>query len=143
MIIHPRLPHWRQRLDAWVAKSVAMPFAWGAHDCGLNAGSAAEAQIGIDFADRFRGKYSTPEGGLKLLRKAGFANHADFTASVFPEIPVAFAQIGDIVAVEIDGAITLMIVAGHRLIGPMPTMAGSVALTRGFRAFAVGREPAL
>jgi hypothetical protein len=142
MIIHPRLPDWPQRLDAWVAKSAAMPFDWGTHDCGLNAGSAAEAQIGIDFAADFRGKYTTYQGGLKLLRKAGFKDHAELAASIFPEFPPAFAQIGDLAAVDFgDAGLTLMVVAGHRLIGPMPDMAGSLPLTQACRAFAVGRQP--
>lgn len=142
MIIHPRLPDWRPRLDAWVAKSGAMPFKWGVHDCGLNAGSVAEAVVGIDFAADYRGKYTTAQEGLALLQANGFANHAELAASVFVEFPPAFAQIGDLAAVDFGAAgLTLVVVAGHRLIGPMPDRAGSLPLTRACRAFAVGRQP--
>lgn len=142
MIIHPRLPDWSPRLDAWIAKSAAMPFDWGRHDCALNAGSVVEAETGRDFAADYRGKYSTFEGGLKLLRKAGFKDHAELAASLFPEIPPSFGQIGDLAAVDFgEAGLTLMVVAGHRLIGPMPHMAGSLPLTRACRAFAVGRQP--
>lgn len=140
MIIHQKFPDWQQRLDAWVAKSHAMPFVWGEHDCGLNAASAIDAQIGIDMAADFRGKYGSYESGMVLLREKGFANHAELAAALLPEIPVSFAQIGDIAAVDFGShGITLMVVGGHRIIGPMPHSAGNLPLTQAFRAFAVGR----
>lgn len=123
---------------------MAMPFEWGKHDCALSAAKAVQVQLkdDVDFAADFRGKYSTMEGGLKLLRKAGFKDHAGLIASLLPEIPVSMAQIGDIVAVDFgELGVTLMLVAGHRIIGPMPDMAGNLPLTRASRAFAVGRDP--
>lgn len=144
MIIHKKRDDWHQRLNAWVVKSAAMPFVWGQHDCGLNAATCVQLQIeeGIDFAADFRGKYTSLKGGLKLLRKAGYSDHAAWAASVLPEISHAEAQIGDIVAVDFgDAGLTLMVVAGHRIIGPMPDRAGSLPLTRACRGFAVGRQP--
>lgn len=142
MIIHPKLPDWQARLDAWVAYMHVTPFRWGAHDCGLNAASAVEAQIGIDFAADMRGRYIDRDTGLALLIEKGFNNHADFAASVLPEIAPAFARIGDIAAVDFGRhGITLMVVAGQMLIGPMPDMAGSISRLKASRAFAVGYEP--
>jgi hypothetical protein len=142
MIIHPKTDGWERRLDAWVAKSHVMPFDCGEHDCGLNAATAVERQTGFDFAADFRGRYDSYEAGLALLKGKGFDNHADYAASVLPEMPVSFSQIGDIVAVDFGArGITLMVVAGHRIIGPMPDMAGNLPLTQAFRAFAVGRQP--
>lgn len=140
--IRPKTDGWRDRLDAWIVQSHAMPFAWGVHDCGLNAATAVERQVEFDFAAEFRGRYDSYETGLALLRDKGFDNHADFAASVLPEIPVAEAQIGDLAAVDFgQHGITLMVVAGHRIIGPMPHMAGNLSLLKAFRAFAVGRDP--
>jgi len=140
MIIHPKLSDWRPRLDAWVGKSHATPFQWGVHDCALNAASAVEAQIGIDFGADYRGQYDSAETGAALLRAKGFNDHAEFAASILPEIPVAFARIGDIAAVDFGRlGFALMVVAGHRLIGPMERMAGNFPLTAASRAFAVGR----
>jgi hypothetical protein len=144
MKIHELHPEARLRLTQWVRESMAMPFEWGRHDCGISAATAVQVQLKdrLDLAADFRGKYSTFEGGLKLLRKAGFADHAALAASALPEIPVAEAQIGDIVAVDFgEQGVTLMLVAGHRIIGPMPTMAGNLPLTQACRAFAVGRDP--
>lgn len=144
MKIYAQHPEARARVAQWVRESMSMPFEWGEHDCALSAAKAVQVQLAddIDFAAEFRGKYSTMEDGLKLLRKAGFADHAALAASLLPEIPVAEAQIGDIVAVDFgDAGVTLMLVAGHRIIGPMPDMAGNLRLTRAFRAFAVGRDP--
>lgn len=144
MKIYEPHPEARARVAQWVRESMSMPFEWGKHDCALSAATAVQVQLkdGIDFGADFRGKYSTMEGGLKLLRKSGFKDHAELAASLLPEIPVSMAQIGDIVAVDFgEHGITLMLVAGHRIIGPMPDMAGNLPLTRAFRAFAVGRDP--
>lgn len=144
MIIHKKRNDWHQRLNAWVARSAAMPFAWGTHDCALNAATCVQMQIedDIDFAADFRGKYSSYTEGLALLHAAGFADHAALAASVLPEIPHAKAQIGDLVAVDFgEAGLTLMVVAGHRIIGPMPDRAGSLRLTDACRGFAVGRQP--
>lgn len=144
MIIHEQHPDARARVAQWVRESMSMPFEWGKHDCALSAAKAVEVQLldGTDFAAEFRGKYSTMVEGLKLLRKAGFKDHAELAASLLPEIPVAEAQIGDIVAVDFgEHGVTLMLVAGHRIIGPMPNMAGNLPLTQAYRAFAVGRDP--
>lgn len=142
MLVHLYLDDWRERLDAWTIRSHALPFRWGVHDCALNAAGAVEAQIGVDFAADLRGRYDSFESGLSLLADLGFASHADFAASLLPEIAPAMAQIGDIAAVDFGAAGTaLMVVAGQRLIGPMPNMAGNVSRLRAVRAFAVGYEP--
>jgi hypothetical protein len=142
MKIIPYVDGWEKRLDSWVVRSHLMPFQWGVHDCGLNAASAVEAQIGYDFAADFRGHYDSYESGLALLKDKGFDSHADLAATLLPEIPPAFAQIGDLAAVDFGSAgITLMVVAGHRLIGPMPHMAGNISRLKARRAFAVGYEP--
>lgn len=142
MIIHEKADGWIDRLDEVVKRGHVAPFVWGVHDCALAAADAVHAQTGIDFAAEFRGHYDSQETGLALIRAKGFDNHADFAASVLPEIPVAFAQIGDVAAVDFGvHGITLMIVAGHRLIGPMPHMAGNLPLLKASRAFAVGRDP--
>lgn len=138
--MHPKLPDWRARLDSWVAESFRMPFAWGQHDCALNAARAVEAQTGVDFAADWRGRYSTYEEGVALLEAAGFASHADLAAAVLTEIAPSKAQVGDLAAVDMGRlGVALMVVAGHRLIGPMPNGQGNLPLTRAARAFAVGR----
>lgn len=142
MIIHPKTDGWRNRLDDWAARSHVLPFEWGMHDCALNAATAVEMQTGFDFAAEFRGRYDSFDTGLALLRAKGFDNHADYAASLLPEFSPAEAQIGDIAAVDFGAhGVALMLVAGHRLIGPMPQAAGSLPLLSASRAFAVGRDP--
>lgn len=151
MDIHLYQDGWRERLDAWVARSHTTPFQWGVHDCGLNAAAAVEAQTGLDFAAELRGRYDSYETGLALLAELGFADHAALAASVLPEIAPASARIGDIAAVDFGpigahgarGGVALMVVAGHRIIGPMESGAGNLSLLRASRAFAVGYEPEL
>lgn len=142
VMIAPKLDGWQDRLDRLVAQATRKPFVWGSHDCGLWAASAVEAQTGVDFAAGFRGRYDSFEAALKLLRAAGYEDHVALAAAHLPEIPVAFARVGDIAAVDFESAgMTLTVVAGHRLIGPMPAMRGNMPLTSACRAFAVGWAP--
>lgn len=135
---------WRQQLDRFIAISATMPFVWGQHDCGLFAAAGVEAQIGEDFAADLRGRYDSLEDGLKLLRSLGFEDHVALAAARLPEIPPAFAQLGDVAAVDFGTAgMTLTIVGGHRLHGPMLGMRGTLPMTMACRAFAVGRMPDL
>lgn len=143
-IIARKNDDWRSRLDRFIAVSANKPFVWGEHDCGLFAATGVEAQIGEDFAADLRGRYDSLETGLSMLQSLGFADHVALAAAKLPEIPPAFAQIGDVAAVDFGSAgMTLTIVGGHRLHGPMPGMRGTLALTRACRAFAVGRMPDL
>lgn len=137
-----KLADWRPRLDAYLARTTRMPFVWGDHDCGLFADGALEAQTGVSLSAPFKGRYQTYEEALKLLQSHGYPDHVALAAAHLQEMAPAFARIGDIAAVDFEAAgMTLMIVAGHRLIGPMAGMRGSLPLTSAVRAFAVGWAP--
>lgn len=97
----------------------------------------ADAYIGADY----RGRYSTLAGGLRLLKRKGFGNHAELAASLFEEIPVAMASVGDIAAIKVDtgGVYALGVVQGPRIYVVRPGEAGigTVDLLAAERAFRV------
>lgn len=101
-----RLPDWRSRLAAEMDRQRRDPHAWGSHDCALGlAAGAVEAISGVDVAAPWRGRYTTPLGAARLLRKGGFDGVGDMVASVLPEIATAFANVGDIGVIDADGPV--------------------------------------
>lgn len=138
MTVH-RCLDWRVRLSRYVHEVARRPFAWGEHDCALFAAGAVAAMTGHDFGAGHRGKYKTLAGGLRRLKKAGYADHAGMVASLFAEIHPSHAHVGDIAAIEEDGHIALGIVQGPRIYVLRPGEAGigTVDLLDAKRAFRV------
>lgn len=66
-----RLADAAKRLQALVLRQLPQPFAWGIADCALWAASAIEAQLGVDPAASFRGRYRTHIGAHRLLSPLG------------------------------------------------------------------------
>ncbi|MFN4191809.1 MAG: DUF6950 family protein [Tabrizicola sp.] len=113
MKVHPRLPDWRSRLNDYLGEVAPADFRYGSNDCALFAAGAVRAMTGHDPAAAFRGVYSTLEGGLKRVRKAGFADHVAVVRTLFAEVPAAFAQVGDIAVLDSKGEPVLGVVVGE------------------------------
>lgn len=78
-----------------VGRRGSVPFSWGSSDCAQWSFDAAEAVTGRDPAPDLRGRYSTAEKALQLLRElGGLRGLAD--ARFGPSVPVADARDGDI-----------------------------------------------
>ena len=90
-----RIKGWERGLRLAVERHLALPSAYGTSDCYIIADDAVEAVTGQRMYDDARG-YSTPLGAARKLHKHGFSTVADAFAARFAEIPVAFAQRGDI-----------------------------------------------
>lgn len=60
-------------LDAWLAAEEARPFEgfWGRQDCLLFMADWVEARTGRDPAARWRGRYATQTGAVRLILRAG------------------------------------------------------------------------
>ncbi|MDX8495896.1 hypothetical protein RFN29_30595 [Mesorhizobium sp. VK22B] len=68
---------------------------------------AVFAVAGFDPADDIRGgKYGTPAGATKILRRRGLADVEAALASLFPPIAPLMAQRGDVGVVERDGVLS-------------------------------------
>lgn len=114
-MIPARLPDWRARLGVHLTETAADGFRYGSNDCALFAAGAVRAMTGHDPAAAWRGTYTSLEGGLKRLRKAGFEDHVDHVAKLLVEVPPAFAQVGDIALVETPEGLALGIFTGETI----------------------------
>ena len=130
-----RLPDWRGRLRAYASSAARTPFNYGRHDCALFAAGAVAAMTGEDPAAGWRGRYTTLRGGLRVIRKAGHADHIAAAAAWFTEIPSAFAQVGDLAVAPGDAGLALGVVAGAHVWVLRPEGLGTVPLTMALRAF--------
>ncbi|MFN3971239.1 MAG: DUF6950 family protein [Gemmobacter sp.] len=110
-----RLPDWRSRLIAYVAAAAGMPFRPGRHDCALFAAGAVAAMTGFDGAAPWRGRYTTLRGGLRVLRREGYADHLALVTAHLAPVPPAFARAGDLAAVPDTAGTALGVVQGERI----------------------------
>ncbi|WP_323780173.1 DUF6950 family protein [Thalassovita sp.] len=133
-----RLPDWKPRLVRYLERTAHEPFKPGQHDCALFFAGAVEAQTGVDYAAPYRGRYTTLRGGLRVLRKDGFADHIALAAHHLPEIAPAFAWPGDGMVVDTDDGPALGICQGQMIYVLGPTGGAILSRLRAMRAFAVG-----
>lgn len=98
-----RLPNWDIKLTGYVESVTTTPFTWGEHDCCLFAANAAKLITGVDFAQDFRGKYSTELGAARALKRYGQGDLFNTLCDIFGEpSPALTLQRGDIALVS-DG----------------------------------------
>jgi hypothetical protein len=93
---------WHPRLISYLGGIAGAVLEPGEHDCALAFAGAVEAMTGVDLGARYRGRYTTFKGGLKLLAKDGWKNPAEFVAAHCPEVHPAMAHAGDIALVATD-----------------------------------------
>lgn len=142
MIELKRKPGWRSRFEAAIDEIKYVPFDWSTqHDCGPGlVGRLVHAMTGEDVAAPWRGRYSSRNGALRVMRNEGFDNLADLVASVLPEIHPSQARIGDIAAFEMASPFkfALGVVNGDRVFVLKPEGIGTMNLLAAKRAFRVG-----
>jgi hypothetical protein len=88
---------WPERLAEFFADRADRAFVWGENDCCLFVCDAVVAMSGLDLAAAFRGQYSSERSAFQIFGGdlEGFISRiADENA--IAEIPVAFAQRGDV-----------------------------------------------
>jgi hypothetical protein len=115
-----RLPDWRSRLAAWIAAARVQPFAYGRHDCATFAAGAVAAVTGTDWVAALDLRYTTLAGGRRALARRGYADPIAFVRATFPEIPVAFARIGDLAVLDTAAGPALAVVGGAEVLAPRP-----------------------
>lgn len=131
-----RLPDWRPRLTAYLAETAQDGFRYGSNDCALFSAGAVRAMTGHDLAAAWRGSYTTLQGGLKRLRKAGYEDHVAMADHRFTRVAPAFAQIGDIALLDTAEGRALGIFTGETIaclgprgLGHLPREAATCAWT--------------
>ena len=136
-MIPPRFPDWRSRLTAHLTETAAQGFHYGSNDCALFAAGAVRAMTGHDPAAAWRGTYTTLEGGLKRLMKAGFDDHVALVGNLLPDVALAFAQVGDIALVAAPDGPALGIIVGETIACLTPRGLGHLPREAALRAWTV------
>jgi hypothetical protein len=68
-----RIPHWEQLFASAITEARRRPFAWGSHDCATWAFDLRrDLTGGPDHAELWRGRYRTPGGYHRVLRRLGW-----------------------------------------------------------------------
>lgn len=143
MIQLKRKPLWRADFKRVIDDMRRRPFDWSTqYDCGLGlVVETVRAITGHDFGERYRGRYSTPMGAYRMMKKEGFETLADLVASLGPEIHPSQCQTGDVVAFRDEGSLfvhALGIVNGDRSFVMKEEGLGTMDTLAAERAFRVG-----
>lgn len=128
----------RAALAAFLRKVARTPYEPGRNDCALFAAGAVDAMTWVDYAAPYRGRYTTLAGGIRILRRDGYADHIDLAAAHLREIEPALAKAGDIAVVPGDENLqALGVVQGEVVYVLTPTGVGLVSRMEIQRAFEV------
>lgn len=110
-----RLPDWETRLHDFLVGKAGVMFTWGATDCCMFSADAVLAITGVDPVAEFRGRYTTPGGAARALKRYGAGTLEATIGAKFPVVGCAFARRGDLV--RVDEAIGVCIGAHAVLVG--------------------------
>ena len=95
-----RLSGWEQGLADYLISKRDLEFEYGIHDCAHFVAGAVEVMTGENPMSEITRDYKTEIGSLRVLKGLGFESVEEFVDSKFNEIPVGFAQTGDIALFE-------------------------------------------
>lgn len=135
-----RSEEWRKKLGQYVVGLRGEPYAFGRQDCWLFVAGGIEAMTGEDHAKPHRGRYKTARGALRIMRRAGAADMAEFAGLFLEEIEApVFAQIGDVMAIPTKDAFgfSLGILNGERVLVVTPNGIDTRDRSEATRAFRV------
>ena len=117
-------------LDAVRAKR----FRPGSHDCGMYVAGWVKVATGVDHGKRWRGRYRSMKRLAEGMAQDGFTSHVDYIASLFPEIPPAMAQVGDLAVCDGNA---MGIFASDRVFVLRPDGLGHLSRLKAVRAFKI------
>jgi hypothetical protein len=92
-----RVSDWETRLSEYIASKRSVTFEWGVEDCCTFSAGAVEALTGVDPVPEYRGAYSTALQSARVLDGKTMEEVLD---SKFDEVPIGFAQRGDLVLMD-------------------------------------------
>jgi hypothetical protein len=116
-----RIDNWPKHLQAFLDERRAMPFAWGSNDCCLFAADCIKVLTGLDLAEDLRGTYDSDLSAARVLKEFEGVEQIAVTRCAehgFSEVPVSFAQRGDLLLVVTERGPTLAICTGIRCTAP-------------------------
>ena len=106
-----RRDNWPNLLAQFIEQRREQPFAWAVNDCCIFAADWVQTCTGVDYAQAWRGRYSSGLGAVRFLDEAGGVE-ALVDALGLQRVTPQQAGRGDIVAQEGGRGITLGICLG-------------------------------
>ena len=105
---------WQSRLTDYLLAAGRQQIEPGRFDCMLFAAGAVRVMTGTDLAADFRGRYTTLAGGLRILKRRGYADHVALIDDLLGErVGWMALRSGDIAAVPgYDGTPAIGVVTG-------------------------------
>lgn len=131
-----REPGWEARLTQHVIEFMDRRFRWSHADCLAWSCGAVEALTGVDLMVGLRGYRSEAEG-IRFGRKLGYDGLEDLFRKNLEPAPIAMLVDGDIVALEVDGRISMGVLAPPDVLAMMPTGLGTVPISYAVRGYRV------
>ena len=128
-----RVPHWEQVLADAIQQASTRPFVWGEHDCATWAFDLhRDLTNGPDHAALWRGRYNTPIGCGRVLRRLGWASFEDGGRALLgdPRADVRLAQRGDLILGGAPEAFGVVIGAKAAFVAPAGLVRLSIATCR-------------
>jgi hypothetical protein len=106
-----RRDNWPDLLANFIEQKRDQPFAWGVNDCCTFAADWVQLCTGVDYAQAWRGRYSSALGAVRVLDEAGGVE-ALVDALGLHRVEPQLAGRGDIVAQQAGRGVTLGICLG-------------------------------
>ncbi len=129
---------WLPKVHDYLLETANVPHEWGKSDCLCKVDDCVAIKTGQRYMAPFRGKYSSYEEALKLVRKKGFDEPVDMIASIFSEIEPRDAMDCDIAAIEgVDGTLAFGIFMRDKIIVQSERALGKHPRSMALRAFKV------
>ncbi|MFY0622737.1 MAG: hypothetical protein JXQ89_13705 [Pelagimonas sp.] len=128
-----RVPHWEQVLAVAIRAAQTKPFIWGQHDCANWAFDLhRDLTNGPDHAALWRGRYRTPIGCGRVLRRLGWTNLEEGGRALLgdPLEVVRLAQRGDLILGGDPEAFGIVIGAKAAFVAPEGLVRLSLATCR-------------
>ena|ERR1700676_90005 len=122
-----RFDDWPTRLHAFIESRKEYAFSWGSQDCCLFASDCILEMTGEDLVRQYRNRYHDARGAASMLENfsdkpmtVGSLAAEILKANGIEEVPISFAQRGDLVLVLQDDRESLGVVslAGDTLWAP-------------------------
>ncbi len=137
--MNPRINNWPDALAAFVEEKRNAPFVWGVNDCCL---FTSDWILKVTLEDPaitlgLRGTYSTALEAARILERLGGAEALPGLAG-YEEVPLKYAQRGDMVSLESPTGIVLGVCLGRQVISAGPLGAAFDTTLKGRKAWRVG-----
>jgi hypothetical protein len=115
-------------IDDIILNAASHGFEWGVQDCALFAADVIDAQLGTEYANDYRGHYSSELGAAKRLLKFGFKNVEQIADYLMKEANIEETKKGDIAMADLGAGDALGVVIGKNAV--FLTLDGMVSVVK-------------